>query len=530
MRPPPPRHPQRPRSPKPPLTRQLLPSPLPLLLCALALLHLTRAAAEPAPPPLTLDEVIARAVASHPDLQSARVAEREAAVRVEGADGLLPWQLTAQANYTHQNQPVRDNFSQGVQTRDTFTWSVRALKRWAFGLDLQITFDNATALTDTPISYNLPNGVTVRERRVIGPLQTSVLGATLTYHLLSGGDAFINRLPAAQADAQAAAAALDAERRTSELLLQITQAYLDLWQRDAELSVRRASLAAIDRQQEATAALVEGGVLAAIDLDLLISQRLAAEEAALIAEATRDQAALHLQALTDTPTLGRPITPVALDLSTLDLPNATATPSADLCARAYAVRAVEARAASQRLEAARADAALDPTLDLQLILQQQGLDEESEDNDWLLGAYGQVFGLHASTVGVGVIFTMPLDRTLLRADADAAHLGLTRLSHDADAACRLIHQQHATTTRLLTAQRDRLRVLDQTLTAAAHNLEQAEARYQSNLITSLDVQRLRDDLDAARLRALTAAAEVARQWAALQHLRALLLSDLGVEP
>jgi outer membrane protein TolC len=194
------------------------------------------------------------------------------------------------------------------------------------------------------------------------------------------------------------------------------------------------------------------------------------------------------------------------------------------------VRAIQARTTAQRLEVARADAALDPTLDLQLILQQQGLDEDSGDNNWLLGAYGQIFTLHAPTAGVGVVFSMPLDRSQLRADADAAHLAITRLSHDADAACRIIQQQHATTLRLLSAQRARLRLLDQTITAAAHNLAEAEARYQSKLITSLDVQRLRDDLDTARLRALTTAAEIARHWASLQHLRATLLADLGVEP
>jgi outer membrane protein TolC len=481
--------------------------------------------------PLTLDAVITRAVTTHPDLQSARIAEREATRRVEGSDGLLPWQLTAQANYTHQDQPVRDNFSQGLQTRDTLTWSVRTLKRWAFGLDLQLSFDNATSLTDTPISYSLPNGVTVRERRVIGPLQTSVLGATLTYHLLAGGDPLINLLPAAQADAQLAIATLDQERRTSELLLQITQAYLDLWLRDAELNVRRATLTALDRQQEMSAALVEGGVLAAIELDLLSSQRLAAEESALLAEAARDQAALHLQILADTPTTGRAITPPALDLSALDAAAADAdAPTDTLCERAYAVRAIQARATTQRLEIARADAALDPTLDLQLILQQQGLDDDSGDSDWLLGAYGQVFGLYANTVGVGVLFTIPLDRTQLYAEADAARFASDRLSRDADAACKLIRQQHASTLRILTAQRARLRLLDQTIAVAAHNLSEAEARYQSNLITTLDVQRLRDELEGAQLRSLTASAEVARQWASLQHLRALLLSDLGVEP
>jgi hypothetical protein len=34
--------------------------------------------------------VIARAVTTHPDLQSARIAEREATRRVEGSDHILP--------------------------------------------------------------------------------------------------------------------------------------------------------------------------------------------------------------------------------------------------------------------------------------------------------------------------------------------------------------------------------------------------------------------------------------------------------
>lgn len=495
--------------------------------CA-ALIVLSAEAQEQEAKPLTLDEVVESALETHPDLQSATLSRQEAERRVEGSDHILPWQLTAQANYTHQDQPVRDNFSQGLQIRDTLTWSVRALKRWTFGLDLQITFDNVTARTETPISYNLPNGVVVKERNVVGPLQTSVLGATLTYHILAGGDAYINRLPQAQAQAQLTISELDAQRRTSELLLQITQAYLDLWLRDAELSVRRATLTALDQQQEVTAALVEGGILAEVELDLLLGQRLNAEEAILLAEAARDQAALQLEIVSGAPVMGRPVAVPSADLPPVDtLPK---TPPTDLCERAYAVRLSQARAETQRLEIARTEAALDPTLDVQVILQQQGLDENSDDSDWLWGAYGQTFGLHAGTAGVGVIFSMPLDRGLLRSEAEAAHIAADRLSRDASTTCRQIQQQFTTSLRLIQAQHTRLKLLSESEAAAAHNLSQAQDRYQAKLITTLDIQRLRDELESTRLKTLTAQTELLRQWAITQHLSTLLLDDLGVSP
>jgi hypothetical protein len=159
---------------------------------------------------------------------------------------------------------VRDNFSQGLQIRDTLTWSVRALKRWTFGLDLQITFDNVTALTDTPISYNLPNGVTVvKERNVVGPLQTSVLGATLTYHILAGGDAYINRLPPPKPKPSSPSPNSTPSAAPASCSSRSPKPTSTCGCATPSCQVRRATLTALDQQQEVSAALVEGGILAA---------------------------------------------------------------------------------------------------------------------------------------------------------------------------------------------------------------------------------------------------------------------------
>lgn len=480
--------------------------------------------------PLDEPDLVSVAARQNPSLASSVRSVAIARERLAGESTYSPWVFGASATYSHSDSPVRDALSRGLQIRDTFDFGVSLAKSWSFGLELLVRFDNTIARSETPLSFTA-GGVDVVDRRITGPYDVSVLSVRLTQHLLRGRDMDVNLMAERIAEREVTVARLALEERTSETVLDVLDTYWDLARAQRDVALRRRSIERLARQREITQDLIDAGRIAPIELDVIEQQEVAAEEAVLLAELSRDQAELGVRraAGLELDAGGRRLVATAPE-SVPPLPAGSIEGLIEHAQqRSYQVRTLEEQLARVDLQIEQASAALDPTLDVFVQISQQGIDDDIGIDDALFfDAWKQVFGLEYGAVSAGVIFSIPFDDTRTESALEVARLERERLMEELTSARRQVESNVRAQYAALERTRERLGLLERSVSLAERNLELGQDRFAEKQLTTLELLRLQEALEDAEARLASARIELIEQTLRVEHAVGSLLDRLGV--
>ncbi|OIP43021.1 MAG: hypothetical protein AUK47_03310 [Deltaproteobacteria bacterium CG2_30_63_29] len=479
--------------------------------------------------PMSEVEALRLVLGEHPRLAGPQKGVDAAQRSVDGSDATQPWLFSASAEYTHQDRPIRDAFSRGMQIQDSFVWSVAFAKTWEFGLELVLALDNTVSRSETPLVLAL-NGAEVKQRRLTGPFNFSVLSASLTQHLLKGASQVVNSLPQQRAELELSAAQLEVARQRNQVLYEALTAYWELQRAEAALELRRKSVGYVRQQQEIVDELIDAGTTARIEADFVEQQLVTAQDAVALAELSRDLRELELRQALALPADEQmkilPTTPMSVPAKRQETLEDMTT---EVIETSQDLQAARQRLAMQELEVIRSAEETEPTLDLTARIAQQGLDDQLGLSDgFMLDAYRQIALIEFGAVSFGAIFSMPLDNDYAEAAAESAEIEYTKV----EAEVKLLENQTAlrvaSSYRTLDSTHSRLALLDKSVDLAKRNLETGQERYAAGHIASLELMRLQEELEGAEVQRLNTQIDLVLRDLELDSLSGRLLERFGV--
>lgn len=482
--------------------------------------------------PMSEVEALRVALGEHPRLKGPEMAVDAAQTAVDGSgtDATHPWIFSASAEYTHQDRPIRDAFSRGMQIQDSFVWSVAFSKSWDFGLELVLSLNNTISRSETPLVYAL-NGQEVEERRLTGPFNFSVLSADLTQHLLKGASRAVSSLPARRAELELNAAQLEVARQRNQVLFEALKAYWELQRAEAGLTVRRNSVGYVRQQQEIVDELISAGTVARIEADFIEQQLVAAQDAVALAELARDLRELELRQALALPADDQlqimPTTPLSIPAERQETLEAM---TSEVIETSHELQAAKQRLLAQELEVIRSAEDVEPTLDLTARLSQQGLDDEIGVADgFMLDSYRQIALIEFGAISVGAFFSMPLDNHYAEATAESAEIEYSRVEAEVDLLENQTAMQVASSYRTLESTRSRLALLEKSVQLAKRNLDTGQERFAAGQIASIELMRVQEELERAEMQLLDTQIDLVLRDLELDSLNGRLLSRFGVE-
>lgn len=368
-------------------------------------------------------------------VQRARWVIRDVESRMAGAWGAFDTILGAEARATRSEVPVDQGLSSGVSVNEGWTLSANAARRFDFGL--QVTAEIATELQRSEFPFNAG---AFQDRIVRGPNFITRIGVTAQQSVLRGFGREVNLLPVVLVRRELDVAELDLLREAGLQLATLVAAWEELVLAHATTSMRWAALERAERQLRIGEAQMEAGRIAPIELDLLRQRVAASQEAVLVAWSVVDQRSAEVaEVLGLNPIHVRRILPV--DDVVLQPPSHRRDPGL-LCelTESSSVELAVLRAQRDRARAALVETsdALRPSLDVTAGVTQGGL------NRGFIDAWSQVFGLDATTIFGGLVFSMPLGNRAATSRHEQAAVAVDRAEFEvralSDSLCRQIHQ------------------------------------------------------------------------------------------
>lgn len=487
---------------------------VPVLLC-LALLGMLPLRAARALPPLTLTEVVARAVRENPALAAAGAQLAEADAALLAARGLDDPVLSARAEARRTRREAVPG--QPVQERalDALAAGVSLSQPLPIGGRLGLHADGGYSHTRFETE-----SADLGRSRLASEQYAPSLQLTLEQPLLRGAGVAVARADRRRAQSARNVAQAEREATATALVRDVVGAYWALAAAQAELEIRSASLSAARAQR--------GWVEAAIGVGKLPPSA-TAEVAVAIAE--REDARLQAQqwlterrlALVRAGALSLHEAAVVAALPALD----TTTPElAALLALALAhnpqLQALAEQTQRAALELGLTENGLLPQLDLRVAGGPVGNAPSAH------GAYEQLGGLSSYALTAQLALELPIGRHAARGAHEAASARVQRARLTAADVRAQLEVAVASGLAALESAQLRARILTPSLEAAALDLEAEQARFEVGRGSSFDVLRRQDALARLRLLLVSAQRDVQLAQVSLQAATGQLLERHGV--
>ncbi|MGE5185782.1 MAG: TolC family protein [Acidobacteriota bacterium] len=462
-----------------------------------------RAQADP-PKPMSLEDVLAVAVRTAPELERAALDVEVARGNLQRAEGIEDFRVTASGSFLR--------FSVPGDSEDVSTGTIDVGRNLPTGGSLHVT-GSATKVGMGAVFNGIPypSGV------------TSALQVSLVQPLLRGFGLAVARAPRHEAEARRDAAALDRELRARELVRSIVEAYWRVALAHAELEIRKASLATAESQRAFTEASIKIGKFPRSEL-LAVEQVIAVrKQDVLAAELDVTDRSLALRRIA-----GMEIGADAIEVETAPLPQVKPVELdlRDLVAKALAHNpTIVAAEATETAEAARAAAAHDtllPQLDLGASAGPLGL------GPTLSSSLGSLQKADGYQVGVSVTSSYAIGRNDEHGQDRAARARLYKAKVDLRDARAAVAADTARTVQLTRAAGLSIELGDKAVELAAQNVEAEQHRFEDRKSTNFDVLLRQTELQQAKLRRALAVVDYLAARAKLDALTGVILENYGI--
>jgi outer membrane protein TolC len=223
--------------------------------------------------PLTLDDVVKRALENNVDIAVERFTPQDRELAVKQARGVYDPVLISAVNKNSQTDPARNAFSGGEKVNtDTFTFNFGGLQSLRTGGTARLDFNNNRANTTNVFSS-------------FNPSFGSSLNANLSQPLLRDLAIDANRRQINVAKKNREISDVQFRQTVVNTVANVKSLYYDLLYSIDNLEAQRRSLALADRFLEENRIKVRVGTLAPLDVVAAESEKASREEAVILAEA-----------------------------------------------------------------------------------------------------------------------------------------------------------------------------------------------------------------------------------------------------
>jgi len=223
--------------------------------------------------PLTLDDVVRRAMENNVDIAVERYSPQASEQAIKQAKGVYDPLLLSNVNWTSQTDPARNAFSGGEKVdTDTLIYNVGAFEALPTGGSWRVDFDNNRTTTNNLFSS-------------FNPSFGSTLNANVTQPLLRDFSIDANRLQITVAKRNREISDVQFHQTVVNTLANVKNLYYDLLYAIDNLEAQRKSLALAQRFLEENQIKVRVGTLAPLDVVAANSEVASREEAVILAEA-----------------------------------------------------------------------------------------------------------------------------------------------------------------------------------------------------------------------------------------------------
>lgn len=437
--------------------------------------------------PLTLGEVLERALAENPTVGRAELSRDIAASAVQGANGVFDPRLTASGTWGRSQQR---GFFQGFPFKsDTLTWDLSTGVSTTLPTGTTIGLTGRADRNFSTFTTEFGGVDTEQEQRAV----TARTDFSLTQPLLRGAWTAFNLGPVTRARNGLTVSELTLERTRQEILSSAATAYWNWWYQNELARIADDSVTIAEEALRVGRLQVEAGNLAPVERTRLEAAMVQARSQQIDAQIAADQAADQVLLL------------IGMDPS-LDVLPATqvgAVPTLDLD-----VDAIVASAMTNNLDVAIAKARLEGTRQEQRLAKHARLPALAATFSTGIGnqqetagdAIGGLFGDESFPyVTVGGTLEVPLGNRAARADVQRTGAEMLQSELDlAEAERRVASEVTVQVARLQSAQR-KVDLADYNLRLAEETLAAEEALADAGRTIQRNVLEARTNVDSARV-------------------------------
>lgn len=466
--------------------------------------------------------MLARLVASNPDVARAAEAVRRARMQRGGALGVLDPILNVQLDLRRSVTPVEQEFiDDGIFTNGRYSLTAGVSRTFSPGT--QVAFSLSQAVSRSESSYRL-TGTTGRIEEVDGPNVQTTMTLSVTQPLLRGfgrDQVLVSELLAARTvDVRE----LEVRQIAGTRALEALTAYAELRYSAEETALRARSLARSERQLRIAEAEVEAGQVAPIELDLVREQIASRREALLVAEADAARRSRQLQQL-----LGATVEAAA----TIEASDELFAPPPvsfhdgicdEVAAQSVDVAVLRGQVVIAEVRSEVTEDAIRPQLDATAGLTNTGLDAAWADS------VADTVAFRGPTVFGGLVFTTVLRNRAARAEHDVAEAEVMAADFEVEELSRSLCFQAQEAVEALRLLEARAEISAERVGIAERAVAAAEERFVSGLSTVQAGIDALDTLEAAEVALLRVRIDAETAWWQLQHLRGRLVDSLELGP
>ena len=449
-------------------------------------------------------EVIELALRHNPDLEVARLSEKQAAYGVQSEEAAYPFVLQANAGYTRSATPsVSANNAVVVATRDSFGVGSSLLKDFPTGTQVSLSLQGERTTT------RRPSGLSIAGERT-GLTYSLSSRLSVTQPLLRGAWNRVGELGLRTARLERESRTGARERVASEVVRDSMLGYWELWYASRALDIEIAAHNFAAAQRAEAEARRAQGAISPVDV-LAFDTRLASlKEEVTVSELQELQRSLELAQLLgiEAPkerfrATGSPVDPATPSQGEVEMKLLQQSPE---------LKELEARVAVADARADVAGDAFRPRLDLEGHVEVRGL-----GNRAVAPAFGQVGSLNAVGAYAGVFFETPLTGKRESAEVAAARLDSQIAKSQLEAAKGRIRIAASRLIAQLEAAKARRTAAQQTAQIAEKQLDAERSRFTLGTSTPLQVQEAEDAVRRARLRVARATVDLVQAGIEIEH-------------
>ncbi|MDC0743298.1 TolC family protein [Polyangium mundeleinium] len=475
------------------------------------------AASRPASPvvhEITENDVIMLVLRHNPDVASAILSEKQAAVLVRAQEVRYPFVLTANGGYTHSASPALGRDGQvTVGERDVFSLNAALRKDFATGTVVSLSVQSSRSSTSNPVGELVTAGAAG-----VGYSMSTRL--SLTQPILRGAGTRMGEAGLRAAELDRAAAHEGRERVASEVVRDALTAYWELWYASRSLGIEQAARDLAKTERDAADQRREKGALAAVDV-LSYETRIATlGESVTSAELSELQRGLELAQILA-------VIDPNVRLRAAGSPDAPPVPTVAEVEKALTslspeLKELEARVASAESRAQVAGDAYRPRLDVEGYVELRGL-----GNGSIAPAFAQIGTFGAVGGYVGFLFEAPLTTARESAEVENARINAQISKNQLESARSRIRILALRLVAQLESAEARRAAAMQTVAIAERQLEAERARFALGASTPLQVQQAEDTVRTSRLRVARATVDRTQALLSLEHAMGRIAARIG---
>jgi outer membrane protein TolC len=465
--------------------------------------------------PLTLVQVVQRALTGNVDLQRERIQVAISAANVRVAEGQFDLVLSGDASFGHQVTPPLTALGElAASSADTTIFDAQLSRALESGGQLALSAQGAHSSTTSAFQC----GLTATHCDIfLGDLKL-----TLTQPLLRGFGAAVATAPLRQQRIQHDQASLNRQARAANVIRDAVNAYWELAYQTEDLAIRRAAVERANDQLLLTQAEINVG--RAGTLALAAVQRAIADRAQDVAESEQN---LLLRALDLQRLFGAPAPVVFAGYRAAEIPRvgARAVDVGAAVERALdaspALNALKLGMKLSAIDRAVAQASLRPQIDFVGSVGTTGRNTE-------LGETArQTFRMENAVWSAGLNFQMPVQNRVALGHADAAGLADERAQLEAADLELAIRDGAARLAARIQAAGRRIELARAAVGFANENLKAEKARFSVGQSTNNDVLLRQQELNEAEIKVARATVDLLVNDTALLALTGEIFDRYG---